>query len=71
MFVSTRTPNVFFLGERESCACFRHNIPFFDLQVILYGQMTSIINSICFKYFVVDSLSLMSRYFVNKFRHFG
>ena len=30
---------------RESCACFRNNIPFFDLQVIFYGQMTKIINS--------------------------
>ena len=49
MFVSTRVeyPKRF-LGGREGCACFRINIPFFDLHVIFYGQMTSIINSILF-----------------------
>jgi len=30
MFVSTRTPSVFF-GGRESYACFRNNIPFFPI----------------------------------------
>jgi len=49
MFVSTRTPSIFWV--RESCACFRNNIPFFDLQVIFYGQMTSKINSILFEIF--------------------
>jgi len=45
VFVSTRTTNLFG-GARESCACFRNNIPFFELQVIFYGQITSLINSI-------------------------
>jgi len=40
----------FFQGK-ESFACFRNIVIylFFDLQVIFCGQMTSIINSICFK----------------------
>jgi len=46
-YVTARTPSVS-LGWRESCACFRNDIPFFDLQVISYGQMTSVINSILF-----------------------
>jgi len=37
-----------FFGGSENCACFRNSIPFFDLQIVFYAQMTSIINSIFF-----------------------
>jgi len=43
---------------------------FYDLQVIFYGQMTLILNSILFKYFVVDSLPLMYRYFCKQISPF-
>jgi len=47
MFVSTRTPSVF--GRRGKVVLvFEIVVSFFYLQVIFYGQMTSIINSILF-----------------------
>jgi len=62
MFVSTRAPSVFFRGWKSS-ACLQNKIPFFNLQVIFYGQMTLIINIILLKLFVIDSLPLMVRRF--------
>jgi len=48
VFVSTRTPSVFG-GKGKLCLFSKcSNILFFDLQVIFYGQMTSIINSTLF-----------------------
>jgi len=45
MFVSTRTPIVF-CGGGKVVLVFEIIYLFFDFQVIFYGQMTSIINSI-------------------------
>ena len=42
------TPKVFYLGGK-SCACFRNNYSFFVFQVIFYGQMALICNSILFE----------------------
>jgi len=47
MFVSTRTRSVF-LGGVKVVPIFEIIYLFFDLQVIFYGQMTSVINSILF-----------------------
>jgi len=47
MFVPTRTPS-HFLGGVKVVSIFEIIYQFFDLQVVFYGQMTSIINSILF-----------------------
>jgi len=47
MLASTRTRNVF-LGEGKVVLVFEIIDLFFDLQVIFYGQMSSIIESILF-----------------------
>ena len=71
MFVSSRTPSVFF-GGRESCACFRNNIPFFrSSSYFLWSN--DFYNQ---QHFVVNILWLIvchwwAGIFVNKFHHFG
>jgi len=47
MLVSTRTPSVF-LGRGKVVLAFEKIYLSFDIQVIFYGQMTSIIYSILF-----------------------
>jgi len=49
------------MGGRKVGLVFEIIYLFFDLQVIFDGQMISIINSILFQFFVIDSLPLMGR----------
>jgi len=73
LFVSTRTPSVFLGWKGKVVLVFDIVYLFFDLQVVFFGQMTSIINSIFFQK-VSDWLIVCHWWagiFVNKFRHFA